>query len=168
MKTHYVVAEYRSLELARVGLEVLEKQGLGPEDVSLVTRSDDPELATIVHQRDESETATDTAKGAGVGAALGGGIALPLAAGTMVAPFFVAGPLAAAIVGAAAGAAVGGTAQPDERTKSYRQRVEAGSTLVIASGDKYLVNEAEAGLKTTHFANIDTFDVEEEDEDEDE
>lgn len=162
MKTHYVVAEYRSLEHARTGLEVLEKQGLGQESVSLVTRSNDPELADLIHRHEKDESNTvESAKGAGMGAAIGGGVAIPLAAGTMITPFFVVGPLAAAVVGAAAGAALGGASEADERTKGYRQRVESGSTLVIVTGDSYVASEAEAGLKTTRYANIDTFDVEE-------
>jgi hypothetical protein len=178
MKLHYVVAEYESMEFARIGLEVLAKQGLTEENVSFVTREndealtsmteatqDDPEMAIQPESEEGDEspgiTASRSAAGAGVGAAVTAGLAIPLSMMTVVAPFFLAGPLAAAVIGAAGGGLIGaGISGDEDKTKDYRQKVENGSILIIVSGDEYLVYEATSSLKTTRNATVETFTVE--------
>ena len=185
MKLHFVVAEYESMEFARIGLEVLAKQGLTEESVSLVTRAndemllamtkatqDDPEME-IQREADEGSetsgvTASRSAAGAGVGAAVTAGLAIPLSIMSVVAPFFLAGPLAAAVVGAAGGGLIGaGISGDEDKTKDYRKKVENGSILIIVGGDEYMVYEANSGLKTTRNANVETFSVEVADDEED-
>lgn len=169
MTVHYVVAEYPNLELARVGLGVLAKQGLDENQVSMIANTNDPDLGPLMqdnataHGDDQEESAGEhTAMSAGMGTAIGAGLGFPFAVASMIAPFFVVGPLAAALVGGAGGAAIGGSvAARDKRIETFRERVQQGGILVIVSGEKYLVREAANGLKTTRYTNLDTFEVDE-------
>ncbi len=192
---YYVVAQYSSIEEANVGLQVLDKLGLDHSAISLVARSNltapiansttdessrDQDLSrhdeAVV--RDEAASVVDRLKapesqqlaaGAGAGAALATGLALPLSISTAVAPFFIAGPLVAAVVGAIGGATIGaGQAKDGDdqdgdqagRTTHYRQLVEQGATLVIYSGNRAMALEAERGLKTTHAQRVELLDGE--------
>lgn len=184
MSQFYVVAQYESLDEANVGLQVLDKLGMEHDAISLVTRkqfassspSDDQESdgeesnaiessAVDISQdqnidslvdRLKSPMSSQTAAGAGAGAALATGLALPLSITTAVAPFFVAGPLFAAVVGAIGGATVGaGQSDRTDSTNYYRELVESGATLVIFSGNRAMALEAERGLKTTRTKRVD-------------
>lgn len=179
MAVHYVVAEYDSMEFARIALEVLAKQGLTEENVALVTRVDHPSLREMTkHTRDDPEmsiqpgleeneenggvTASRTAAGAGVGAAITAGLAIPLSALTMITPFIIAGPLAAGLLGGVGGAMLSlGVSGDEDKTRDYRKKVEDGAILVIVRGDEYMVYEAESGLKTTRYVAVERFRLEE-------
>lgn len=179
MAIHYVVAEYDSMEFARIALEVLAKQNLTEENVSLVTRVDHPSLREMTqHTRDDPEmsiqpeveedeetsgvAASRAAAGAGVGAAVIAGLAIPLSALTMITPFIVAGPIAAGLLGAAGGGMIGlGVSGDDDKTRDYKQKVEDGAILVMVRGPEFMVYEAESGLKTTRYVAVERFSLDE-------
>ncbi len=136
------------------------------EHVSKATFHGEVDPLAINHEREHvSQPAADelkssstgsAASGAGAGAALATGLALPLAVTTAVAPFFVAGPLFAAVVGAIGGAAIGASeSEPTDSVAYYRELVESGTTLVIFAGNRAMALEAERGLKTTHTKSVD-------------
>lgn len=88
----------------------------------------------------ETEAADGAGWGAGVGAALGGLIAV--ASLGVPGGIFVGGPLAALIGGAAVGAVGGGmlgalvdSGVPEEHARSYEERVQRGGIVVAAQVD---------------------------------
>ncbi len=87
-----VVAEYANFQKAEVGLKVLDLRGFGQDRVSVITKND-PELIELARTRRERVEQPDSAASSGAGAALAAGAAAPLAIGTMLAPFFLIGPL---------------------------------------------------------------------------
>jgi len=161
MKDQWLVAEYANYQKAHIGLEVLDLRGFTADTVSVVSRND-PSIAELEKaRREKAATPSKTASG-GVGAALAGAAIAPLAVGTMVGPLFLAGPLAAAVAGAAAGGLLSGTKKwgiGEDVAQSYQQRIAEGSVLVIvhASGDA--LKEAEAGLKTTDTLSLESLTV---------
>ncbi len=152
-----LIAEYETNAAAKDGLEVLEKTGYTLEQVSVVSSADDPAAKHLRGLQDEPEKHISSAsapegRSVSLGMLIGGTIAAPLAAGTLIGPFIIAGPL----VGIALGAAVGSLVKMDnwgvarDVSADYEQRVKSGSVLVIVHDvDEIEINEAEASLKTT-------------------
>lgn len=160
MNMQCIIAEYENVSKARIGLEVLAKDGFGEEQVSFVCRSDAPELGEIAELREEAADNVGSAPGAGIGGLLGGALAAPVAASTLIGPFILVGPL----VGVGLGATVGGmlaNAQnwgiDETAEESYEARVEAGSVLVMVAGEEHELRSAAAGLKTTGPVGIQRF-----------
>lgn len=160
MEFQCVVAEYEDYAKARVGLEVLDMRGFTADQVSVISRNDLHDISELERARREKLQEATKTKSGGVGAAVATGAALPLSIGTMLGPFFLIGPVAAAVAGAISGPLLSGAEDwgiPEAIRKSYQQRLEEGSVLVIvhATGDDLL--EAEGGLKTTNTLSLDKF-----------
>ncbi len=77
----------------------LAEQPTGSTESLSINRASEPQGEDVVDKL-KAPSVGSAATGAGAGAALATGLALPLAVTTAVAPFFVAGPLFAAVVGA--------------------------------------------------------------------
>jgi uncharacterized membrane protein len=160
MQDKCVVAEYETPDKARTALEVLARRGFTQETVSVVTRQDRAPLDTLEQGLHEKQSADAAGMGAGVGALLAGGVVAPLAIGSMVANFFVVGPLAAMALGAAAGGVLGGARRwgmPEEATETYQQRLDDGSILIIVSAEGDELKEAESGLLTVGPLSMERF-----------
>lgn len=171
MEDQCVVAEYANYEKARIGLEVLDMRGFTDDTVSVISKSSDTNVPELERARRRKNAETSVTAAGGIGAAVASGAAAPLAVGSMLAPFFVVGPLAAALAGAAAGGLLSGAKNwgvSDEMSESYKKRLEDGSVLVIvhATGDR--LEEAESGLRTTDTLSLATYSAKTPDEDEDE
>lgn len=155
-----VIAEFKDVPTARLGLEVLAKAGFGEKHVSFVGRSDAPELKEIGKLRDHAADNVGNATGAGIGGLLGGAMAAPMAASTLLGPFILVGPLVGVGLGAALGGLLGGAQNwgvDQTASESYEEKVKAGSVLVIVTGDPHQIREATASLKTTGPNNIEHF-----------
>lgn len=155
-----IVAEFENFKAARLGLEILDKAGFDAEEVSFVSRSDDPTLVAISSVEASAKEEVTLTSGSGAGGLMGALMAAPVAAGTLLAPLMVAGPLLAAGLGAAAGGLLGGKnrwGKPREAGDSYEKSVERGATLIFVTGREIDLNEAEASLKTAGPASIERF-----------
>ncbi len=92
--------------------------------------------------------------GIATGAAVATGSIAPIAIGTTIGPFFLIGPLAAAVAGAAAGGLLSGARDwgvTEELSASYQERIAQGSVLVIVHAEGDRLKEAAAGLKDDRY-----------------
>lgn len=160
MEYQCVVAEYEDYDKARVGLEVLDMRGFTSDQVSVITKEDAEKIGALERARREKLQETTKTSSGGLGAAMASGAALPFALGAMIGPFFVIGPVAAAVAGGIAGPLLSGAEDwgiPPAARKSYLDRLEEGSVLVIvhATGDDLM--EAAAGLRTTDNLSLEQY-----------
>ena len=156
--TKTVSALYDTYEAASSAVNALEGAGIPNSDISLVANNSDSWYRTDR----VSDTEEDAAKGAGIGATVGGVGGLLAGLGLLaipgVGPVVAAGWLAATAVGAAAGAAVGGAAGgivgsltdagvPETDAHVYAEGVRRGGTLVTAKVDDARAAEAQSILQ---------------------
>lgn len=151
-----VTALFHDRDHAERAFQLLRERGYGGDDVNVLMsdgtrkRLFDEGSASRVHATDAAipivtERGNKSAKGAGVGSAIGGtlgAIAAALAAvGTSLAipglGLVVAGPIAAALAGAGAGGATGGllgalvgAGIPEERVRHYEAGLARGGILL--------------------------------------
>ena len=160
MSQQSVVGVYDVLSKAEEAIRTLDRTGFPIKQVSIVAK--DLESEREVHGY---VTACDVAKGgAGTGAWLGGFFGLLFGAAFLwvpgFGPLFVAGPLAAALLGgvegALAGAAGGGLlgalfgwGVSRQHILKYQEHVQGGKYLVIAHGTPDQVEQARGILQTT-------------------
>jgi uncharacterized membrane protein len=155
MKT--VVGTYDNLQTAYAVANDLINAGYSRSDISVVANDANNEYAphvnvnrtdvnrTDVNRADVNrvDTGDDVAKGAGIGAAIGGLGGLLVGLGALaipgVGPVIAAGPLLAALTGAGVGAVTGGIVGalvdlgiPDEDAHLYSEGLRRGHVLVIA------------------------------------
>lgn len=155
-----VIAQFKDVPSARLGLEVLAKAGFGVDQVSFVSRTDAPEFEEFARLREQTASNTGSSAGVGIGGLLGGALAAPVAASTLLGPFILVGPLVGAGLGAALGGLLGGARDwgiDDSTSESFEEKVKAGSVLVIVTGTEHQVREATASLKTTGPSHIEQF-----------
>lgn len=167
--TECVVAEFRTRPDAKLALEVLTRNHYTRENVSVVMHADDPTAENLDEFRDEDgisaaqvEAKSPDGRSVGLGMLLGGAVAAPLALGTMIGPFIIAGPILGMGIGAALGGLFSSHQQGDtaEEEPSYEDRVKAGSILVIVTEDELIgLNEAEAVLATTNPKTMERFEL---------
>ena len=156
-----VTALFRTRDAAEQGFQSLLDLGYSRDDISVL-------MSEESRNRYYSSGSTDTAlgdkaaEGTGVGAAVGGTVGAVLAAiaaiGTnVVLPglgLIVAGPLAAALVGAGAGGIAGGllgalvgSGIPEERAREYEAGIrEGGIVLSVHARSGAEVDDAERAL----------------------
>lgn len=160
MHQQCLIAEFENTQKARLGLLVLSKAGFGQEQVSFVSRSDDPELDNLGKLKEGGADNLGSVSAAGMGGLLGGALAAPIAASTLIGPFILVGPLVGIGLGAALGSALGGAQHwgvDEDAGRNYEQKVEDGAVLVIVNGDQISLREAEASLKTTGPVSLKRF-----------
>jgi hypothetical protein len=140
MKT--VVGTYDNIQTAYNVANDLVDAGYSRNDISVVASDANNEYAAYVDDRYVDAT-DDVAKGAGIGAAIGGLGGLLVGLGALaipgVGPVIAAGPLLAALTGAGVGAVTGGIVGalvdlgvPDEEAHIYSEGLRRGHVLVIA------------------------------------
>jgi len=131
----------------------LVNAGFHRNSISIVANDADKKYSTYVDDVDTDVAGDDTAKGAGIGAAIGGIGGLLLGLGALaipgVGPIIAAGPIAAALAGAGIGAVTGGIIGalvdlgiPEESAHVYAESVRRGNVLVVAQVEDNRVNEA--------------------------
>jgi uncharacterized membrane protein len=140
MKT--VVGTYDNIQTAYAVANDLVSAGYSRNDISVVAHDAKNEYAGYIDDG-YVETDDDVAKGAGIGAAIGGIGGLLVGLGALaipgVGPVIAAGPLLAALTGAGVGAVTGGIVGalvdlgiPDEEAHIYSEGLRRGHVLVIA------------------------------------
>ena len=131
---------YDSYAQAQRAVSELEAQGVPSSDISLLANKH------VSEQYADVDDVSSTAKGSGIGAALGGGAGLLAGLGLLaipgLGPVVAAGWLASTAVGAAAGAATGGligalvdAGEPEDTAHVYSESVRRGGTLVTVRTD---------------------------------
>ena len=140
MKT--VVGTYDNIQTAYAVANDLTSAGYSRNDISVVASDAKSEYAPYL-EANYVDTSDDVAKGAGLGAAIGGLGGLLVGLGALaipgVGPVIAAGPLLATLTGAGVGAVTGGIVGalvdmgiPDEEAHVYSEGLRRGHTLVIA------------------------------------
>lgn len=140
MKT--VVGTYDNIQTAYAVANDLINAGFSRSDISVVAHDPKNEYAPYIDDR-YVEAGDDVAKGAGIGAAIGGLGGLLVGLGALaipgVGPVIAAGPLLATLTGAGVGAVTGGIVGalvdlgiPDEEANIYSEGLRRGNILVIA------------------------------------
>jgi len=140
MKT--VVGTYDNIQTAYAVANDLISAGYSRNDISVVANDAKNEYAPYTDANYVDST-DDVAKGAGIGAAIGGLGGLLVGLGALaipgVGPVIAAGPLLAALTGAGVGAVTGGIVGalvdmgiPDEEAHIYSEGLRRGHVLVIA------------------------------------
>jgi len=140
MKT--VVGTYDNIQTAYAVANDLIGSGFSRADISVVAHDPDNQYSAYVDDR-FVDSGDDVAKGAGIGAAIGGLGGLLVGLGALaipgVGPVIAAGPLLAALTGAGVGAVTGGIVGalvdlgvPDEEAHIYSEGLRRGNILVIA------------------------------------
>lgn len=143
MKT--VVGTYDNLQTAYAVANDLISAGYSRNEISVIASDPKNEYSPYVDTgvTESVDTADDVAKGAGLGAAIGGLGGLLVGLGALaipgVGPVIAAGPLLAALTGAGVGAVTGGIVGalidlgiPDEEAHIYSEGLRRGHVLVIA------------------------------------
>lgn len=153
MKT--IVGLYDDMNTANQVVQALVNYGIDRDEISLVAGDRTSSYASAGHQSEDrrewdktqpTDTGSATAGGAVTGAVVGGvgGALLSLSALAIpgIGPVVAAGPLIAGLVGAGAGAAVGGllgalteVGVPEEEAGYYVEGVHRGGTLVSVLAD---------------------------------
>jgi hypothetical protein len=135
MKT--VSRVFDSYAQARAAVDAIESEGVASTDVSLVANK------YVSAEYADVKEVSDTAKGAGIGGAVGGGAGLLAGLGLIaipgLGPVVAAGWLAATAVGVAAGATTGGivgalvdSGVDHKHAEVYSEAIRRGGTLVTA------------------------------------
>jgi len=148
--TKTVIGTYRNLESAIEVVNRLVDAGFHRNSISVIANDADEKYASYI---DQDGGMDDTAKGAGIGAAIGGLGGLLLGLGALaipgIGPVIAAGPIAAALAGAGVGAVTGGIIGalidlgiPEESAHMYAESVRRGNVLVAAQVADNKVNEA--------------------------
>lgn len=135
-----VVGIFSSRDSAERAVQELRRQGFTTEEISIVTKEG---------QADHTYDDDDISDGVLTGGTIGGIGGLILGAGAMaipgIGPIMAAGPIAAALGGAAVGGIAGGLIDwgiPAEESKRYEQSVAQGDILAIVRADAAKVNQA--------------------------
>jgi len=162
MKT--VVGTYDNIQTAYAVANDLITAGYSRNDISVVANDAQKSYAPYVDTTyvDKND---DVAKGAGIGAAIGGlgGLLIGLGALTIpgVGPVIAAGPLLAALTGAGVGAVTGGIVGalvdlgiPDEEANLYSEGLRRGNVLVIAQVPDSSVNATTRIMERTGLVDI--------------
>jgi hypothetical protein len=153
MKT--VVGTYDNIQTAYAVANDLINAGYNRNDISVIATDAKNEYSPYVNtsrvQTTTVNTDDDVAKGAGIGAVIGGLGGLLVGLGALaipgVGPVIAAGPLLAALTGAGVGAVAGGIVGalvdlgiPDEEANIYAEGLHRGNVLVIAQVPDASVN----------------------------
>lgn len=168
MKT--VVGMYDQFEDARRAIEGLHEAGFEKEDISLILRDREGQYSQMLDQDQMTDTERQdvkegAAKGAGIGAALGGLGGLLVGLGALaipgIGPVVAAGPivstLAGAGVGAVAGSVVGALVDlgiPQEHAEYYAEGVRRGGSLIIVKTDDMMADLAADILNRHHPVDV--------------
>jgi hypothetical protein len=136
------VGVFESREHAQQAVNELRRMGFRESDIGVAAR--DSERVTVA--RDDDDTGSNVAAGAGIGVAAGAGVGalwgIGIAAGLLpaIGPVIAGGTLAAIAASAATGAAAAGLAGaliglgiPEDEARAYESEFHAGRTIVTVN-----------------------------------
>lgn len=155
-----LVAEYKTLAKAQLGLQVLTNLDFASDAISIVSLNHEQTLGQVdVPDGDEHEP-HELSKSMELGALAAGTALAPAFLGSVIGPLMVAGPLLALVAGAAMGGLLDETLrwgiQP-HTAKDYEQKIKDGSILIIVTSTPPRLDEAQASLKTTDPASLERY-----------
>jgi uncharacterized membrane protein len=166
---------------AEAAIQELNQAGFPMSQVSLVGKDiDGGDRVAGGNIADRTQTDEGAKTGAAGGAALGGLGGLLVGLGALaipgIGPVIAGGALATALATAAAGGAIGAAAGgltgalvglgiPDDRARSYNDRVNRGEYLVMVDGTEDEIRRAEAILRRRGIQDWDVFDAPDSDRD---
>lgn len=139
-----VIGTFSSREAAEKAAQELRDQGFTEDEISLVAKGD--QKAESADGAMDMETAAD---GAAWGGIAGGAAGLLAAVGAItipgIGPIVAAGPLAAALTGAAGGGLAGGLLDmgiPEDRGQFYEDEVKRGRVLATVDTEADMAEKA--------------------------
>lgn len=170
-----VIGLFNSTESAREAIANLRKQGYTENEINLVqkdNRSNEskgvgaPGMTNNIDARELDMGTGDITDGVASGATWGGLAGLALGAGALaipgVGPLVAAGPIGAALTGAATGGIAGGLIDwgiPEERGQHYEKRVKEGDLLAIIKVSDGKANEAASILRNNGAKDVEVHDA---------
>lgn len=163
MKT--LVGTYDNIQTAYAVANDLVAAGFSRNDISVVAHDPENKYSAYVDDRYVETDGDDVAKGAGLGAAIGGLGGLLVSLGALaipgVGPAIAAGPLLATLTGAGVGAVTGGLVGalvdlgiPDEEAHIYSEGLRRGHVLVIAQVPDASANAVTRIMERTGLIDI--------------
>lgn len=160
--TKTVIGTYSDMDTAVSVVNDLVNAGFNRNSISIIANNKGDQYSTYIN---DDVAGDDTAKGAGIGAAIGGLGGLLLGLGALaipgIGPVIAAGPIAAALAGAGIGAVTGGIIGalvdlgiPEESAHAYAESVRRGSVLVAAQVDDARVADASRIMERQGLVDI--------------
>jgi len=156
MASKTTVGVFESRAAAEKAVADLRAAGYRDDQIGLVARNAEGKAV----RTDGTGEETNAAEGAAIGAATAGGamalgsLAVSFGVIPVIGPILAVGPIAAALISAAGGAAAGGIAGaligygiPEEDARYYEDEVKAGRYVVTVTGEKHT---AATGTFTRH------------------
>jgi hypothetical protein len=152
MSEECVVGVYENLQQAQQAVHILDRGDFPTAQVSLVTKGiqEQPEAVEDLGLQDDS--VRDLAVAAGLGSIIGVMAGLVVTVVSGLGAIFLAGPIGGGMVGATAGAFLGGMSGwgvHRERIRHYEKLVKDGKVLVIAHGDPIQLVDAQRMMRET-------------------
>lgn len=165
MKT--VIGLYKRFEDAQQVVHALRDAGFESSSINMIAGDSQGQYSRYLEgdANQREDVGDSAAKGAGVGAVLGGLGGLLLGLGALaipgIGPVIAAGPIVAALAGAGVGAVAGGLVGalvdmgvPEEHAQAYADGVKQGGTLVTVQAEDTRVQIANEILNRYHPMDI--------------
>jgi len=160
--TKTVIGTYADMQTASAVVSDLVDAGFHRNSISVIANDANKQYSSYV---DHDTAGDDTAKGAGIGAVIGGLGGLLVGLGALaipgIGPVIAAGPIAAALAGAGVGAVTGGIIGalvdlgiPEESAHVYAESVRRGNVLVAAQVEDNRVDEASRIMQRAGLIDI--------------
>jgi hypothetical protein len=165
--THTIVGFYPTRERAETAVNELVREGFSRDQISIlasqeagsvVPKADTPNLGPIP----ETGSTSDAGEKAAIGSIAGFMVGIAVLAIPGIGPIIAAGPLAAGLTGAAAGAATGGLmgafknhGVPEEDARRYSKAIGSGRVMVTVHADSSHVDHAASVLDRSGAIAVD-------------
>jgi hypothetical protein len=160
--THTIVGFFPTPSVAKTAVSELESAGFSRDDISVVTTETKTSGAPHVGPVAETGSQEDVGEKAAIGGVAGFILGIAALAIPGFGPILAAGPLAAAIGGAAAGAATGGLIGvftkegiPEEAANRYSKAIGSGRVMVTVHTGAARVDEAADILDRSGAIDVD-------------
>ena len=170
-----VIGLFASESAAQEAIANLRKKGYTENEINLVQKDNrssgsrgtgSPGMTNGTSSKDLGLATGGVTDGVTSGATWGGLAGLALGAGALavpgVGPLLAAGPIAAALTGAATGGIAGGLIDwgiPAERGQHYENRVKQGDLLAVVKVSDSKANEAASILRNNGAKDVEVHDV---------
>jgi len=161
--THTIVGLFPTPQIAKTAVSELERAGFSRDSISVVTTDSGRTVsAPKIGPVPETGSQEDVGEKAAIGGAAGFILGIAALAVPGVGPILAMGPLAAALGGAAAGAATGGLIGvftnegiPEEAASRYSKAIGSGRLMVTVRTDAARVDEAAGILDRAGAIDVD-------------
>jgi len=154
-----VIGVFNNRDQAERAVNELRQRGFTTNEISIVAKEEE-------RREGGGNTTNDLTTGTTTGGILGGLAGLALGAGALaipgIGPIVAAGPIAAAITGAATGGLAGALIDfgiPAERGEYYQEKIRHGKILAVIKCDDNKVNDAANILRTNGAQDVESHDV---------